>query len=434
METVIPQNPYNTTGPVNLSKLFIGREHELTEIIDRIINNPQPISTILIGGRKIGKSSLLFEIARRFAGQSKGNLQLVPIYVNFQGITELSPTKIFTQMITSIGSSLNKKFGIVPIFSSPCSSDSYSDFCEQLWVILNHCNTVLGNVRFVVLIDEADRLLNHKWTTDVVSNLRDLINTSDLRFFIALVITGFRALHNYAVVETEGMGSALGNAAYWTNLGVLSEHECRQLITKPLHGPLCEQVVQEVYNQSGGHPFVTQYLMQQVWAPDLSRVSEIDVVRAAQGFSSQVKVFVSWEYRFSDWDKKVYCALESLGGFGSLEALFKQLASKGSIGELEDALDFLCYAGVVAKQDGRFWVAGRLFCDWFLRRHPEDSTDRISLTNRLGKALDQLSVIEEVETDFVEPKDVPLSLRLAKRRLKRVIDDLRRKLTSISSP
>ena len=434
MKTVVPQNPYKTTVPVDSSELFIGREYELTEIIDRVIKNSQPISTILIGGRKIGKSSLLFEIARRLAGQSKDNLQLVPTYVSFEGITGLSPAKIFTQMITSIGSSLNDQLGIMPIRSSPCSNDAYSDFCEQLWAIMNYCNAVLGNVRFVVLIDEADRLLNHKWTTDVVSNLRDLINTSNLRFFIVLVITGFREFHDYALMETEGMGSVLGNAAYWTSLGVLSERECQQLITKPLHGSLSEQVVQAVYDQSGGHPFITQYLMQQIWVLDLAKISETDVVRAAQRFSSQVKVFVNWCSQFSDWDEKVYCALASLGGFGGLETLFGRLASKGNMGELEDALDFLCYAGVIAKQDGRFWVAGRLFCDWFLRRHPEDSTDKISLTHRLREALDQLSVIEEAETDFVEPKNVSLDLRLAKLRLKRIIDDLQRKLASVSSP
>ena len=104
------------------------------------------------------------------------------------------------------------------------------------------------------------------------------------------------------------------------------------------------------------------------------------------------------------------------------------------MGELEDALDFLCYAGVVAKQDGRFWVAGRLFCDWFLRRHPGDATDKPSLEHRLAVALENLSVIEEAETDYVEPKDVPLSLRLAKRRLERLIDDLQMKLASISPP
>lgn len=114
--------------------------------------------------------------------------------------------------------------------------------------------------------------------------------------------------------------------------------------------------------------------------------------------------------------------------------MFERLASKGNIGELEDALDFLCYAGVVAKQDGRFWVAGRLFCDWFLRRHQEDSTDKISLTHRLAEALDKLSVIQNAETDYVEPKDIPLVLRLAKLRQERVIDDLQRKLASVSSP
>lgn len=87
MKTVVLKNPYNTIGPVSSSELFIGREHELTEIIDRRIKNSQPISTILIGGRMIGKSSFLWEIVRRLEGQSKGGLQLVSTYVNFQGIT-----------------------------------------------------------------------------------------------------------------------------------------------------------------------------------------------------------------------------------------------------------------------------------------------------------------------------------------------------------
>lgn len=434
MDAVALQNPYNTTGPVDLPGMFFGRERELTEIIGKRIRHSQPISTILIGGRKIGKSSLLCEIIRRIEGQPQSDLRLVPAYVNFQRITDLSPTKIFAQIVTSIISSLQKQPGISVILPSPCGGDPYGEFCEQLWAIWNQCSAVLGNVRFVVLIDEADRLLKRAWTADVIGNLRDLINTSELRFFIALVITGFRELHDYAVVETEGMGSVLGNAAYWTSLGVLTERECQQLITGPLHGPLSEQVAQAVYDQSGGHPFVTQYLMQQIWAPDLAQISEADVSKAAQGFSSQVKLFVSWEERFTDWDTKVYCALAGLGGFGGLETLFGRLASKGNMGQLEDALDFLCYAGVVATQYGRFWIAGRLFCDWFLRRHPGDAADKPSFEHRLAVALENLSVIEEAESEYAEPKDVPLSLRLAKRRTERLVGELRMKLASISPP
>ena len=50
-----------TTRPIEDPSLFFGRSDEISEVIKRI-KHSQPLSTILIGGRKIGKTSFINQL------------------------------------------------------------------------------------------------------------------------------------------------------------------------------------------------------------------------------------------------------------------------------------------------------------------------------------------------------------------------------------
>jgi hypothetical protein len=364
MTEYVLKNPY-LTKPIRDPSMFFGRGEELVEIVERCRMPAHPISTILIGGRRIGKTSLLHQIHNQLLKQPEDDSgTLIPAYVTPQGVALLDISTFFEDLISAIVLSAKRYRGLPIDLPKGLTGDPYKAFRQQLWTIFNQCVEHVESVRFVLLTDEAERLLGHAWTEDVVSNLRHLIDTSDLQAFVALVITGFREVHDYAMVE-EGIGSRLGNAAYWTKLGVLTERECRDLITVPLNGQVREEVVDAVYELSGGHPFITQYLMQQAWKPSSMDIMPADIIKASRQFSDKTNVFSSWKKRFRELDIEVYQVLaQSHEPIGTNE--MKKLVEGEAI---EESLDFLRYTGVASEQAGRHVVSGHLFRDWFVERH-----------------------------------------------------------------
>jgi hypothetical protein len=378
-------NPYNAEMPIENMDKFFGRTQELDEIVDNRIRYAHPISTILIGGRKIGKTSLLYQIRNQLLQQPIcGNDIAVPIYVTFHGGSSLDMASVFAEIILKITRNLHDIWGLAISFDDS-TDDSYKAFCHKLHVIWDKCSEQIGSVRFVILIDEAERLLGHDWTPDVISNLRDLINTSDLKSFVVLVVTGFRELHDYAMTEEEGVGSALGNAARWTSLGVLTEAECRELINLPQNDSIEEMVISAIYEQSGGHPFITQYILQKIWKPNLTEITIDSVTNPLRQFNRDTRVFYSWLEKFDDLDQKVFYALAQEDKSMHINEIYKVIKDDTGLGNIEDSLDFLIYTGVIAEKGGKYLQLGNLFRDWFLMRAPnqekqvKENTDAKSL-------------------------------------------------------
>ena len=158
--------------------------------------------------------------------------------------TILSSSMFFEKTTNLTKDSLKSIYDIdAELLTANRNIDPYELFCNNLLNMLDQCAKNIGVVRFVFLIDEADRLLGKVFTEDVFIQLRHLINTSRLSSYVSLVITGFRELHDYAIIEEKGMGSVLGGDSRWTYLGVLSESECRKLITEPLNDALDISVI-----------------------------------------------------------------------------------------------------------------------------------------------------------------------------------------------
>jgi len=352
--------------------MFFGRKEDLAEIIELRIKQSCPISTILIGGRKIGKTSLLYQIQDRLLKQLHGGSDtIISTYIDLQAVVPCDRSTFFRDLAAAIARSVQRQGGILVSVPESLAGDPYSTFCQQVWAIFDQCAEHIDSVRFVLLIDETEQLLGHPWTEDVVSNLRHLINTSDLQPFVTLVVAGFKEVHDYAMVE-EGIGSRFGDAVYWTKLGVLTEKDARDLVTVPLGGVVREEVVRTVYELSGGHPFIIQYLMDEAYKPDPTDITAADVAEASRQFSRKVRVFSSWEGKFTNLDRQVYWALAQTGRALAPDAVQGLVTSRTELGATEDSLEFLTYTGVVAEQDGKYTAVGEMYRDWFARRHRKE--------------------------------------------------------------
>ncbi|MBI2908332.1 MAG: hypothetical protein HYX92_11845 [Chloroflexi bacterium] len=366
-------NPFNAEAPVEEAAKFVGRRDQLIEIVDKRIGGAHPISTILIGGRKIGKTSLLYQIRGRILENRACGADIgIPALVDLNSLTSLCLSAFYEGIVAQIVSSLREFKGLDVSFQK-IGGDPYSVFCETILSVWRQCSERIGSPRFVVLIDNAERLLGHGWTSDVVSNLANLINDSSLKSSVALVLAGSRELHNYAMTEERGIGSRLGTAARWSMLEVLTESECADLINAYLGCEVEQQIVEGVYKQSGGHPLVTQYLLQHAWQPCPARITPEAISIACKEFGNEVKVFQWWKDKFKCVDRCVCASLArsprpitkcEISGF---------LKGRVELGDIEDALEFLKYTGIVVENDKEFALAGTLFRTWFMRRNRKDN-------------------------------------------------------------
>ncbi|RME52004.1 MAG: hypothetical protein D6790_19120, partial [Caldilineae bacterium] len=77
-------NPFVSGEPVRREDMFFGREELLQKIIDTLHNN----SIMIHGERRIGKTTLLYQLAARLRELDDPEFWFIPLYIDLEGTTE----------------------------------------------------------------------------------------------------------------------------------------------------------------------------------------------------------------------------------------------------------------------------------------------------------------------------------------------------------
>ena len=93
-------NPYIAGSPVHKPDMFFGRE----ELLKRIINTLHSNSIMIHGPRRIGKTSLLHQLADRLRSMPDPDYQFFPIYTDLEGTRE---NEFFQMLMEEIVQSLS---------------------------------------------------------------------------------------------------------------------------------------------------------------------------------------------------------------------------------------------------------------------------------------------------------------------------------------
>lgn len=185
-------SPYQTRGGVARPGLFFGREGLLARVLNR-----EPANYLVVGGRQLGKSSLLKAVQRRL----EGHPQVVCHYVSLRD-HRLAPR-------------LALQFGL--------------EASTSLESVIEHIVASHSGKRVFLLIDEADPFFRDEAANDYVqlSTLRALSEEGRCWFMLA----GFWDLYASAVLDYQ---SPLRNFGEVLNIGALEEAACRELASVPL--------------------------------------------------------------------------------------------------------------------------------------------------------------------------------------------------------
>ncbi len=185
-------SPYQTRSGVNKDAVFFGRAQTLAHILNR-----EPSNYLVVGGRQLGKSSILKHLHRRYQGHSDIECH----YITLHGDT------IHSQLAAALG----------------LKTDG------QLIDLLDYFRYNGHKKRYLLLIDEADMFIKcemeHQYQT--LNQFRSL--SEEGRCFF--VLAGFWNLYQASVLEYQ---SPLKNFGEPVIIGALEKEACLELITKPM--------------------------------------------------------------------------------------------------------------------------------------------------------------------------------------------------------
>lgn len=297
-EWLYRRNLYEENFPVS-GRRFFGREHELAGLI-RSIDSGNPVG--LFGLRKVGKTSLLKKLKEK-------RPQDIVIYIDLQkvpgGLKDCA--YLYYEMANQLRTDLREKYpqiekivhftlggrhkGFDAIPKKEMLASQFDDDLRELNEAIR-ARTDLHQVKVLVLLDEVERVLpvaqseGFKGYSDLFAYLRGI---SQQDGFLISIITGA----NPAICDEpqwEGRDNPVFKFYKETFLPPLEKHECYEMVRKLGRGmgiSFTEGGLQQIYKETGGHPFVTRQLCSRIARHFETRpllVNEEKVRRGTQEF------------------------------------------------------------------------------------------------------------------------------------------------------
>jgi predicted transcriptional regulator len=333
-------NPYHWLS--TQSNLFYGKERTL--LIEEIINRLQGgESFAILGGRRLGKTTLLRRLEQELRTRKIG---LFPVYIDAQTMPEASTSQeafewIRKQVCSQLGTNLEG------------SAEDPANWIVKAAEIAN-C------LRLVLLIDEFDMFREYPWSRIFFNNWRAIIhNIPDVSRRVAVVLAGGRRM----LALQESPGSPLANVLAWKYLSVLSKSDNLQMVNEPTGGRFGEEFAERVWLETGGHPFLIQFLMHHVCGlAETTSVEEALAVAKDRFLEEHDIVFRQWWFDHLEEDERQVYRLLSMKGVATLEEIASGIGL--NLNAIRNCVRTLSWVGIVRWSGERCERAGNLFDEW----------------------------------------------------------------------
>jgi hypothetical protein len=337
-------SPYRINSPVT-GNCFFGRQSE----IRTILNHPE-ISYVIIGVRRIGKTSLLLETRRQM--KDMGDQEVF--------FFDCSDFNSATDYICAVTADIDIR-------------ERERMNLQQFPFFLRR-RSARGNKPLTFFLDEIDHLIEfdrrENWT------LLRVLRSSAMQGYCRYVVSGFREV----IEECLQVKTPLFNFVTELRLGKLSCDETRRLVVVPMQNMGIsiareKEVVKQIFGETAGHPNFVQYwcyyLVQLMDREGRRYVSpdDLGLLYEDQGFERYV--FRTFSANTTELEKALVYSFVDREQFTirDIDAALKEQKIEGVTGQqLERACDSLRIAGIFDKQ-GQFFSFAMPLLPRLLRAH-----------------------------------------------------------------
>jgi hypothetical protein len=348
-------NPYawNIVNP----DLCYGRDALLSEMLSGLPGSPR-CSFGVAGGRRIGKTTLLRRVERELRASidqwQDGGLLVIPVYIDGQALPRpLMAADLWNQLLHEIQQALPDANLHPPYYKL-----EFGDFKEIIKPALANLSQ---RPRVIVMFDEIEPILVSEWSRAFLDHWRALLsNTPGLSEYFTAVFAGAREI----TALQHDVSSPLADILEWHRLRALSVEDASSLMQDPIDIKWSESFLERAYNETGGHPMLLQYIMQQVCngAPETAMTS---LQQALLKFENSRRwQFNQWWSRYcSPTAQRVYSRLPD----DNLTIALRMLTREFGLDEANNALEILQHVGLAAaEEDGfAFRYSGEMFRRWY---------------------------------------------------------------------
>ena len=402
-------NPFDFARPVRDPAMFFGRRDIRNEVLDGV---RQGASFALIGGTRIGKTSLLFHVRNSLLEGMKGQQSTVigPVFLSTHEFPRLSQIAIYRRIVEefrntlAIPGSVQDWQGGVRLFSPALVEDeAFNAFRQALETVLQAHDV---DRRIVIMIDEIDELSRYEWSHSFFNNLRHLIAQTTAGERMAIVIAGtlaIRALYEVA-------GSPFLNVIQGTKtLELLSRSETEELVGRPTGHQLDPAVVNAIFFETGGHPFLVQYLMKYLclqFGDELKRATERDMKAVVERYFDERTDFDTWVSTFTDVERKAYDMIASTPRGATKAEIVRAI---GEPKKVNYAIKLLVHIGVVREEppnSNTYQVGGDMFRRWFYETFDRTQDDAQHVEVKKKPAMNGQTSVRLLKVFVASPGDV----------------------------
>ncbi len=261
-------NPFISGEPVRREDMFFGRREMLQKIVDTLHNN----SIMIHGERRIGKTTLLYQLNNHLWGLEDDEYWFVPLYVDLEGTEEHTFFHFLMEEILHTASSLS---GLTPATKNALQDllyyrpghEEYTDreFIRDLRDVikaLQHYGEELHpgkHLRLILLMDEMD--VFNAFDHLIQQRLRRIF-MRDFAATLGAVIAGIRISKEWGRIE-----SPWYNLFNEIELEPFNREQALELLTEPVRGFYRYEpsVVDFIIENCAGRPFrIQQYGLEAV--------------------------------------------------------------------------------------------------------------------------------------------------------------------------
>ena len=238
---VPPQSdPYVVGTGLGDDSAFSGREVLLKQLMSLWKQPKGKPAVVLIGQRRIGKTSLLRKILRSNLAEAK----LLPVFIDIQNLSsEYDFLNCLANRIKNACPGKQKKIEIA-------KDEPYVDFKNYLSTFSSRLN----GYRFLIMVDEADLMPERGLNKLLPGFLRSLMQGHE--YPVLLLFCGTYNLNKMA----HDYQSVLFNTAKTIHVSYMSEQEAGDVLSKPTKGVLDFDpiVLKQAYRLTNGQPLLLQ--------------------------------------------------------------------------------------------------------------------------------------------------------------------------------